>query len=72
MSQFSVRRLIEIFFAPKNIWAVTIEMRVETRPRPHVQCPLLLCDFNQNRNIWKKNVVYFSGSHVAVCGQTQG
>jgi hypothetical protein len=62
-----------IFRSEKNIWAVTIEMRGETRPRPHAQCPLLMPDFNQNRNIWgKKIVVYISGSRVAVCGQTQG
>jgi len=29
-------------------------MHGETRPRHHVQCPLLMPDFNQNRNIWKK------------------
>jgi hypothetical protein len=44
--------------APKNSWAVTIEMRGETRPRPrhHVQCLLLLYDFSQKRNIWKKKL----------------
>ena len=59
MSQFFVRRLIEIFFAPKNIWAVTTEMRGETHPRPHVQCLLLLPDFNQNGSIWKKKFSLF-------------
>jgi len=27
-------------------------MRGETRPRSHVQCPLLLSDFIQNRNVF--------------------